>query len=382
MSPGSHPFDLLPRVDPIHVGLQSRLTSGQPERLLNAWRGLPLDPKSIKLGPPEILRRASGIHRAGLTVQLICPGLSTRIGLGVEATLAHALVDTMLGHHRPESEQLRQVTPVEWGILTDLVARLVWAWNHSDSPGDAGFHLMIDRVGPEPFDAANLGPVMTIRWPVHVGEHLGSARLWVAESLVQQILIRPPTLVAEPPSHRFDELATIWRAEAGTSTFPRGLARLRVGGVAPIDGSPLGGTPASPTGRVRLTVTDCDGRSTIETEPAPRSAGSRLIVTATVHRDILPREPVAVNPSPSESPPMTPTPTTSPADVPVTLVVELGRINMPLRRLADLKPGDVIEVGRHAREPVELTSNGRLVARGELVQIDTELGVRITSVFL
>ena len=71
-----------------------------------------------------------------------------------------------------------------------------------------------------------------------------------------------------------------------------------------------------------------------------------------------------------------------PSDVPVTLVVELGRVNLTLRRLADLKPGDVIELGRHSREPVELPSGGRLVARGELVQIDTELGVRITQVFL
>ena len=75
-------------------------------------------------------------------------------------------------------------------------------------------------------------------------------------------------------------------------------------------------------------------------------------------------------------------PSSPPAEVPVTLTVELGRINLPLHRLADLKPGDVLELGRHAREPVELTSNGRLVARGELVQIDTELGVRILSVFL
>ncbi len=37
---------------------------------------------------------------------------------------------------------------------------------------------------------------------------------------------------------------------------------------------------------------------------------------------------------------------------------------------------------RHSRSPVELTSNGRLVARGELILIDTDLGVRITGVFL
>jgi flagellar motor switch protein FliN/FliY len=72
----------------------------------------------------------------------------------------------------------------------------------------------------------------------------------------------------------------------------------------------------------------------------------------------------------------------SPLDVPITLTVELGRVNLALTRLADLKPGDVIELGRHGREPVELTSNGKLVATGELILIDTELGVRITHTFL
>ncbi len=76
-------------------------------------------------------------------------------------------------------------------------------------------------------------------------------------------------------------------------------------------------------------------------------------------------------------------PSSGPAlDLPVTLVVELGRVNLPLSRLADLKVGDVVELARHSRAPVELTSNGRLVARGELVLIDTELGVRVNEVFL
>ena len=57
-------------------------------------------------------------------------------------------------------------------------------------------------------------------------------------------------------------------------------------------------------------------------------------------------------------------------------------MNLTINQLAELKPGDVVELGRHSRAPVELTSNGRLVARGELVQIDTDLGVRVTSTFL
>ncbi len=69
-------------------------------------------------------------------------------------------------------------------------------------------------------------------------------------------------------------------------------------------------------------------------------------------------------------------------DVPVTLAVELGRVNLTLARLADLREGDVVPLGRHSREPIELTSGGKLVARGELVRLDSELGVRVTHIFV
>jgi flagellar motor switch protein FliN/FliY len=121
------------------------------------------------------------------------------------------------------------------------------------------------------------------------------------------------------------------------------------------------------------------GRFIITAEPVPRSGGGRLTLTAAARHEPTPREPVPMNPSAT---PTQPEPSTQPADVPVTLVVELGRVNLTLNRLADLKPGDIVELGRHSREPIELTSNGRLVARGELVLIDTELGVRLTHLFL
>ena len=165
--------------------------------------------------------------------------------------------------------------------------------------------------------------------------------------------------------------------------MPRGLGRLRVGGVLPIDGRALQGTPQSPTGVIRLVLelADRGGRCSIPAEAVPHSGGGRLIVTSTLQNDPIPRESLSMS-SPSELPPPSTGAGTAPAEIPVTLVVELGRVNLTLARLADLKPGDVVELGRHSREPVELTSGGRLVARGELVQIDTELGVRVTHVFL
>ncbi|WZO96705.1 FliM/FliN family flagellar motor switch protein [Isosphaeraceae bacterium EP7] len=152
----------------------------------------------------------------------------------------------------------------------------------------------------------------------------------------------------------------------------------------PIDGAPLGGSVASPGGTVKLMLTDRDGRSMFLADVEPGSAGAKLRLSSHHLRVQTPRGPIAVSINQdAEAAETTPAPAALPAtEIPVTLVVELGRVNLSLGRVADLKPGDIVEMGRNPREPVELTSNGRLVARGELVQLDTELAIRLTNVFL
>ena len=68
------------------------------------------------------------------------------------------------------------------------------------------------------------------------------------------------------------------------------------------------------------------------------------------------------------------------ADVQVELAVELGRVKLPLRDLLSLAPGAVLELDRAADAPVDVLVNGCLVARGEVVVIDGQFGVRVTAV--
>jgi len=68
------------------------------------------------------------------------------------------------------------------------------------------------------------------------------------------------------------------------------------------------------------------------------------------------------------------------ADVQVELAVELGRVKLPLRELLALGPGAVLELDRAADAPVDVLVNGCLVARGEVVVIDGDFGVRVTAV--
>ena len=67
-------------------------------------------------------------------------------------------------------------------------------------------------------------------------------------------------------------------------------------------------------------------------------------------------------------------------DVPVELAVEIGRTTMTIRQTMALAPGSVVILDRMAGEPVDLLVNGKRIARGEVVAIDEEFGLRITEV--
>ncbi len=67
-------------------------------------------------------------------------------------------------------------------------------------------------------------------------------------------------------------------------------------------------------------------------------------------------------------------------DVPVRITVEVGRTKMSLGNLCKLTPGSLVELDREAHQPADILVNGKVVARGEIVTIDDNYGVRITSV--
>jgi flagellar motor switch protein FliN/FliY len=67
-------------------------------------------------------------------------------------------------------------------------------------------------------------------------------------------------------------------------------------------------------------------------------------------------------------------------DVPVELTVEIGRTRMTIGETLNLGPGAIVSLNRLAGEPVDLLVNGTPIARGEVVVIDEEFGLRITEV--
>lgn len=67
-------------------------------------------------------------------------------------------------------------------------------------------------------------------------------------------------------------------------------------------------------------------------------------------------------------------------DVPLQITVELGRTRKLIRDILELTPGSVVELDKLAGEPVDILVNGKLIAKGEVVVIDENFGVRITDI--
>lgn len=67
-------------------------------------------------------------------------------------------------------------------------------------------------------------------------------------------------------------------------------------------------------------------------------------------------------------------------DIPLEISVELGRVKMLVRDVLELGSGSIVEIDKSAGEPVDVMVNGRLVARGEVVVIEDNFGVRITEI--
>jgi flagellar motor switch protein FliN/FliY len=66
-------------------------------------------------------------------------------------------------------------------------------------------------------------------------------------------------------------------------------------------------------------------------------------------------------------------------DVKVQLTVRLGSCELPMREMLELGPGAVIQMNQRASDPVGLYVNDKLIARGEVVVLEENFGIKITE---
>ena len=125
---------------------------------------------------------------------------------------------------------------------------------------------------------------------------------------------------------------------------------------------------------------------------AAGAVGAVVSGEAPVGSPVPPAVPIAVAPVVAPAVPSSIPSSVGPVALPATrgiemlhgvdleVAVELGRTRMTVRDLLALSPGEVLELDRAAGSPADLLVNGRLIARGEVVVVEEDFGLRITEI--
>jgi type III secretion system YscQ/HrcQ family protein len=355
------PFEHLPEIQGEHLPLVRQLRAqvgSQADAALVAWSRDLLGAGqegtvAVRLGPiilgaegERALKRGAGAASfelrgpAGLEATLI---LDARLVSGLRGLLLRAPAVPVVG----------ELTPAERGLTAYAIAGLLQALGE----GCAWTILLT---------AQRTQRQVGVEVEVTLGELTGLAWLLVDDDLLRQ----------RPPSRRHRWPRRLGRLARQVLVLPAVTARLTLS-TAEIDQLGEGDvllSPACPGPRdgpevASLCVGDGAFAITVDDQGAT--------VTGGYQRQGDPDMDDAV----AELDDTTLGDTTLAEALPVELVVELGRVKLTGAQVLDLESGDVVALERPLAGLVDLRVGGKLVARGELVNIDGEAGVRLTEVY-
>ncbi|MFL5350587.1 MAG: type III secretion system cytoplasmic ring protein SctQ [Hyalangium sp.] len=362
---------------------------------------------SMQIRPVSELRRHLG-DPSFLTV--LAPGaLKSRVVLEVELALAHNLVDMLLGG-AGETVGLRPLTDIEEGVMSFVVLEALKSLAPSLEPTVPRLRLeavarTVDEV------ASKLGEdelVLVVQANVTVGSNTGMVRLIVPASVMgaadesRGSAERRARLVSDAKINRrlLSTVRTWLRAEIGQAEIASAdLAYIRVKDVVLMDAltaRPDRGEAGTATLRVGLGSSRVAAEVFVE-DGQYKARIKDFVIGDPVFQRVLPideaagagarQDEVFTNPENEMAPDSEgdaldsnkPEGSELLADIPLQLAVELARVPVTADEVVALKVGQVIELHRSPGEPVELSVNGKVVARGELVEVEGQLGVRVLS---
>jgi type III secretion system YscQ/HrcQ family protein len=361
-----------PRVRPYPFSELARVARAQVDAGRVLLRFLPLEPgasfadvERLFGGPMRLEVVDAGAHPAralaagahGALVKLAAPGGRWAL-VEAEPRLVIRLAQRLLG--LDENEELaapRPLTPAEEGVFELVMATLT-----------EGQPLRVEGVIGQAEAAALLEGVRADGWLLTLEARIetpaggGWGRLYAPDAL--RLALPPPRAGAAwfARRERLAEARVDLRLELGRAALRRDeLAALEVHDVVVLARTAVRDVSGGPVllglGRGAFAAR-LEGQALTISEPFRLTPGATMIEE--------PEEKAEGG-------------ETLLGELPVELVCELGRVTMTGRELIELRPGAVIPVGRPLSGPVDLTVGGRVVARGELVDVEGEMGVRVTQ---
>jgi type III secretion protein Q len=312
-------------------------------------------PANLALDGVERDEAAAPLASPGCFAVVDLPPLPGAVLVDVDLGLGLSAADRLLGGAGARPQSLRAPTAVERGALSYLalraLARLDAAWAR-----DAGVRPRLRGVydGAQPF----CGVQVRLTFALTIGGEVGTVRIFLPRVLAESPVLRA---ARRPPLPGLLRGVAI---EATVEIARTSLAASDLGALAPRDVLVLGRVAAG-EGRLRL----AGASGALRVEVADETRAWRLTVrehrveggTAMVEDDVRVGERALAE-----------------AQIPVT--VELGRLTLAAEEIAALRPGDTLLLARPPGSPLDLAAGGKVIARGELVDVEGELGFRVLSI--
>jgi len=279
----------------------------------------------------------------------------------LDPSAAVALADGALGIvGDSDPAAFRPLRNAELGVLAYLAARFVLA-AHPRAGRVIGWTTDPSALAI----ALRAAPHVAIQLDLAIGGRSFGARLWLPAAAA----VLPAAPIDLAP---FRDLPVGVRAEIGAVSLPAtDLAQLSPGDVVLLDLAHA---------RIEAGVWAGSGRLSILGARSPWFAGAidPTGVSLQIRTVLTDKETVSM---PQNQTPAGPT-SLGPlaAEVPVEVVVELGRTTLTVGVLSALAPGEVVVLDRGPTDPVTLTAGDRVLGRGELVVVEGQVGVRIVDV--
>jgi flagellar motor switch protein FliM len=348
-----------------------------------------------KLSKPELKTLARKelpalLPEVGCFVVVAAAPSEHKILVDLDLNLAAFAVERLLGGTGSSDRVQRPLTDIEEGVLSFIVLKILAHLSQSLSNGRA-LAFTLDRFVGKQSDVQEIIDTETeyqmLGLRVTVGKLVGYARVLVPASLIERGFGTPaPQSGGGDHGYMRSVLASlgeqriVGRVEAATLDLsPEDIAGLEAGDIVILEHHQLEKTDEGLSGLVFIKI----GAGKNGGVRAKLIAGdpARAEVVEIVIQEQPQEEVMADADGPSDAE-VDNLPQTEGLlrDVPGTVVVELGRLRMNTAQVVRLRAGQILRLPRGQNDPVDLVVNGKVFARGELIEVDGELGVRLLQV--
>jgi len=361
---------------------------------------MPSQVKATELRPLARAELSTLLPTTSCLVVLGAAPSEAKILVELDMALVGFAIERLLGGTGEGAQILRPLTEIEEGVLSFVILKLLQHMNTGWQNG-AQLSLSLDRFAAK---LADLQPLVDAEAGYHlvgvrvsVGRTNGYARILLPQSLVQKSFASPAGVGAPTAQElaymrkclpSLGDLVVQGRVEAATLDLgPDELRQLEAGDIIILENHQLQKTADGLAGGAFIKLglgkngglagqVVCEGDHArfqvteilIQEEPVEsamvQDADNKGVVgdTGAGQEDNLEGTHGLLR------------------DVPAPVVVELGRIKLNAAQVTRLRSGQIIRLPRGPNDPVDLVVNGKLFARGELIEVDGELGVRLTQV--